>query len=1159
MGKGDGNFSQAIMYRTGSISSISVALCDLDKDNLLDLIVISNDTNSISISFGNYESFQSATVYRTDEQRQRRVSRNSNRGLSNDIISARFHGEKTRKVRDYVESACLDPGMYTAEQGPSVVAFGDINNDTYVDILVTSLLYFDIRAFLGRGDGSFGNRIAHKIGGDHESVMLVDVNNDDRLDVIVLNAYSNFVGTVLGYGNGSFANVMLHSTVRYPKSIVTGDFNSDAQLDLVVGTLKYKTIDILLGYGNGSFASPVTYQTDIYASNMGIGDFNNDTRLDIVVAYGSDIGVLLGHGDGSFATVIKWSTSFFLYQIIVGDVNNDDRLDIVFSTSRPEYIGVLLGYGNGSFPSPITYVLDRYLSSITLGDLDRDGQMDLIATASDQSDVRIFHGYGNGSFANYTTRPTRQLLQKVAVQDLNDDDQLDIIAMGYKEAAMVVFISTGERFSMNKLTIASSVGSSLRSVIVNDFNSDGRLDIIAVNFGTSNIGVLLGRGDGSFEEQMTFSTGTRSNPYLITICNFNDDDQMDLAVTSSGTNRVLMLFGDGMGKFALQIPFGYRLRGVPIFIAGEDFNYDGQSEVVVAYDNADNIDILTVYDTGNFTSQITYPTGRRPMSVAVGDFNNDTRLDIVIANTDDNTISVLLGYDDGSFSNTTTYRTGNGPSLLIVADFNNDTRLDIIVVNFGDGNIGAFFGYGDGSFSNHTMCLPVRTNIELLSPDYPWYTDDNMVSSSAIGDFNNDTYLDLVLIYRTGKNISLAFGYGNGSFSNEVIQSTNLLPTHIAIGDFNNDAQLDIVVVGGYREVAILLGYGNGTFKTHSTYTTNADPVFVAVGDFNNDNQLDFVISLIYGYVNYVDVYLGDGNGTLAYNNSYPVGCGPIFVIVRDLNQDANVDLVIANYASNNISVLFGYGDGTFTRPMMYEVGTEPFSIAVGDLNNDTQMDIIVTNKRDNTMSLLLGDFETVLKRHSTLMTDHGSFPQSFVITDFNNDNHSDIVVANSGTKTIGVFLGFGNGSFTSETTYPIGYSPGIIACGDINNDTRMDLVVSNYENHTVDVFLGDGNSSFTNQTRYSTGEDSEPYFIAIADFDNDNRLDIIVATRVSRKVVVFHGYVNGYFSHKEEFTLGNEAYPIFLAAGDFNNDKKVDFALVNQQNDDLEIWLQKC
>ena len=42
------------------------------------------------------------------------------------------------------------------------------------------------------------------------------------------------------------------------------------------------------------------------------------------------------------------------------------------------------------------------------------------------------------------------------------------------------------------------------SVAVGDFNGDGKLDLAVANYGSSNVSILLGNGDGTFKAAVNY-------------------------------------------------------------------------------------------------------------------------------------------------------------------------------------------------------------------------------------------------------------------------------------------------------------------------------------------------------------------------------------------------------------------------------------------------------------------------------------------------------------------------------------------------------------------------------------------------------------------------------------------------------------------------------
>ena len=86
---------------------------------------------------------------------------------------------------------------------------------------------------------------------------------------------------------------------------------------------------------------------------------------------------------------------------------------------------------------------------------------------------------------------------------------------------------------------------------------------------------------------------------------------------------------------------------------------------------------------------------------------------------------------------------------------------------------------------------------------------------------------------------------------------------------------------------------------------------------------------------------------------TFPVGgsrsSSPVSVVVEDFNGDGKLDMVTANFGTNNVSVLLGNGDGTFQAAVNSAVGYAPVSVAVGDFNGDGELDLATANNYSKT------------------------------------------------------------------------------------------------------------------------------------------------------------------------------------------------------------------
>ena len=246
---------------------------------------------------------------------------------------------------------------------------------------------------------------------------------------------------------------------------------------------------------------------------------------------------------------------------------------------------------------------------------------------------------------------------------------------------------------------------------------------------------------------------------------------------------------------------------------------------------------------------------------------------------------------------------------------------------------------------------------------------------------------------------------------------------------------------------------------------------------------------------------------------------------------------------------------------MNYPTGSRPKFIAVADFNKDNRLDIAVANYWSHNVGVFLGYVDITFLSQTNLTTSNASGQRSLVVADFNNDDHIDIAVSHSGADIISIFLGYGNISFADERTFATGSSssPYSIAAGDLNNDTLVDIVVANYGRDNVGVFLGYGNGSFVNHSVLPTGFGSRPYAVTVADFNNDTLLDVVVANQGTNNIGIFLGYGNGLFADQMAVAIEYGSLPFSVIAGDFNNDQLLDMAIGNNGTDSVNILLQTC
>src|SRR5580704_15339998 len=155
-----------------------------------------------------------------------------------------------------------------------------------------------------------------------------------------------------------------------------------------------------------------------------------------------------------------------------------------------------------------------------------------------------------------------------------------------------------------------------------------------------------------------------------------------------------------------------------------------------------------------------------------------------------------------------------------------------------------------------------------------------------------------------------------GTFDTARLVPVGGAPSAVAVGDFNHDGNLDMVVANNFdSDLSVLLGNGNGTFKPQALIPLDGRPVAVVVGDFNGDGILD-----IAALTSDVFILLGNGDGTFRVGGMFAVGTQPRSLAVADFNHDGVLDLAVTE--ADGVEVLLG--NGTFKTAKNYRAGDGP-------------------------------------------------------------------------------------------------------------------------------------------------------------------------------------------------------------------------------------------
>ncbi|CAF1586360.1 unnamed protein product [Rotaria magnacalcarata] len=378
-------------------------------------------------------------------------------------------------------------------------------------------------------------------------------------------------------------------------------------------------------------------------------------------------------------------------------------------------------------------------------------------------------------------------------------------------------------------------------------------------------------------------------------------------------------------------------------------------------------------------------------------------------------------------------------------------------------------------------------------------------------------------ITKRKRGIAVYYGYDRNSATHSLTHSTGSgsEPCLVPIGHFDSDNLLDIAVANfGANNIIIIFEYENRSSANETVFSTESSSVvWIQVIDLKNDSITDLVTA---NYATHsVSVILGFGNEIFASPSTYSTRfySFPSMVVSGDFNGDKRMSLAIANYGTNNVGIMLGNGKGIFGTQKRLSTGpnSHPYSIALSDLNNDFILDIVVANYENKSIGVFLGKDNGTFTNQTVYSLNSASL-YSIGISDFNKDNSMDTIATNNGTNNVGILLGYGNGSFPSSIMYLTGSSSSIsIAICDLNKDNRLDMVLINNDTNRIDILLG-YDEGLPMQTKYTTG--SDPNYVVVRDFKNDTVVDIATTNRYSNTISIFLGYRTDFLQQKLTLSL---------------------------------------
>jgi hypothetical protein len=963
LGDGGGGFTLRGTYFAGG-SPRSIKVGDFDDDGFLDLVVASSlgyDSGGLTLQ-GEEDAAVPGTIG---------VAEYAEAGTPIPVQVSLAQGN------DVVKDVLLLPGVGDGSFrqtmalrlgcSPIRVAVEDVDADGHEDLLVVNDGRLGVGVFLGRGDGGFTPHQVLHVNERPIWLDLVDFDGDTVVDLVTVLRDSPRLSVSPGEGGGSFGTPVAVPGGRAPNSVTAADVNGDGHPDLIttIESLREGGIEVFLGVGNGTFDPPLWsrlsdyyYPGDAFAS--AVRDLDRDGIPDLVVQSDVWLAVMRGSGDGLFSFVETLRGMFDPRGIVVEDFDADGRLDIGSVDAGAGEVQLYLGAPGGGFMSQGVIEADISSRVARTGDLDGDGSPDLIT--------------------RYTP-PYVSAGQAVEVH-LNDGAGRFERDRSYQVGA-TAFLSTG-----------------LAPMAIGDLNGDLHPDLITSNTLdyspdiVSDLSVLIGQGDGSFQPQRLTKVGNLSGPVATADLDVLPGDE---AVVMVGA-RLRIFRSDPDGRLTALTT----VTDPNVVLAFEIGDFNGDQLNDLAYGNEDGVGVLLGGGDGTFALQAAAPIQGRPASAARGDFNGDGKLDMAIGLRGDpldegGDILIYLGRGDGTFDQPLQHHFSEAPDAIRTGDLDGDGALDLVILAKDDAfayyveTIAVFLGRGDGSFAEGGR----------------FAAQGLQARSLQIDDLDGDGRLDLLAVTERGPFMLLnrgpdadadgdgqpdmadgctdrdGDGFGDPGYPANICLPDNCPAIENPMqGDADHDGRGDLCdrcPLDGFDDLdrdgfcadadncpgqpnaGQADGDGDGIGDAcdpcvDSDFDGYGTPGFPASGcprdncpNTPNPDQADADQD---GF--------GDVCEPLGFEMLFPgavlqAGSAPVELAAGDFNQDQIADLLTINISSDDVSLFLSKGDGSIEPERRLAVGGRPRYALCGDFDQDQLLDVAVVGGGASGLLLMIG------------------------------------------------------------------------------------------------------------------------------------------------------------------------------------------------------------
>jgi len=557
---GEGSFGTQQIISTDFEYPLNITAPDLDGDGNLDVLSGSGNNNNKVVWFKNDDgqgSFTQQQILTTDIERPGKVI---SADLDNDndldivVVSQKMEGhrviwfENTNGLGNFNNTPNTIYNWGNFGSRPETLVAADFDNDGDTDIAVGTVAE-GISWFKNNGAGTFGPKIVVDMAvGNVTEIVASDIDGDGNQDLLMTSDTEDRVAwhkNTNGQGDFAPANILAEiNSANGANMVYSEDLDGDGDKD-ILSALTYdnrivwqENLD-----GLGTFSELKTISTVDHPLAVYAGDVDGDGFMDVLSASSGSRLVWYKNldGQGNFGTeqVISNNTINSPDTVYTVDIDNDGDLD-VFS-----YEGFNLYWqentdGLGNF-GPIQIISNEYIfsESFVAADFDNDGDKDLVASYWGDGTVVWFENLdGQGGFSSGNVIDTLLVAESVDAADFDNDGDMDVVTLDYGNDEVVWYENIDGQGTFGSAKIISTENEGVYSLYAKDFDNDGNEDIVVTALGIDSILLFKNDGQGNFNSQQVISTNVPSS-FNVYADDYNGDGKADILACSNSKDKII--------------------------------------------------------------------------------------------------------------------------------------------------------------------------------------------------------------------------------------------------------------------------------------------------------------------------------------------------------------------------------------------------------------------------------------------------------------------------------------------------------------------------------------------------------------------------------------------------------------------------------------------